>query len=99
MKPIFSIQNRHAIPEGCPDLPCIDNDTSNCYRSYFENACGDQSIFVFNRSTKEAALYCGDAGWKEVPVINSTPVGLTLSHDEGLWLNACLLAIQPARIL
>ena len=89
--PLFSVSNHH--PGGTNESPSIDGDNPNAYHSYFENMHGEQSLFVYRRDTKEAVLYCGDAGWQAFPVRDGIAQGLILSPDEETWLLACLKAI------
>ena len=64
------------------------------YHGYFENAYGEQLIFVFNMETKKAELWCGDAGWEQpFPVVNGLAKGLILSIEEQIWLQACWRAV------
>src|SRR5258708_472604 len=86
---IFTVSDHHvAAPEGRRP-PQINGDDPNTYHSYFENACGEQSLFVYRRETKKATLYCGDAGWVAFPVVDGRVVGLVLSPAEELWVQAC----------
>lgn len=90
--PLFIISNHHALPEGGNPPPRIDGDERDTYHSYFENAVGDQSLFVHRRGTGETLVYSGDAGWTAFPVVEGAAEGLVLSPDEELWLQACLRA-------
>jgi hypothetical protein len=88
---LFSVSNHHGGDGNEP--PFIDGNEPETYHSYFENAHGDQSLFIFRRKTREAVLYSGDAGWLAFPVIDGQVPGLVLSPDEVLWVAACLQAI------
>lgn len=38
---------------------------------YFENAHGEQLIFVYDHATQRGTLWCGDAGWEQpYPVVD-----------------------------
>ncbi|MEW5958119.1 MAG: hypothetical protein AB1801_10370 [Chloroflexota bacterium] len=39
---------------------------------------GEQSIFVYNRETRQAVLWCGDAGWQPYPVVDGRVPALKL---------------------
>jgi hypothetical protein len=56
---IFSVTNHHVASCGLP--PHIEDTSPNCYRGYFENEHGEQAIFVYDRASREATLYMGDA--------------------------------------
>lgn len=55
---IFTALNAHS--SGClpPELP-----EGNFRQSYFENAYGEQWLFLYNRDTGEARVRSGDIGW------------------------------------
>ena len=89
--PLFAVSNHHS-GDGI-EPPRIDGDDPTAYHGYFENMHGEQSLFVYRRDTKEAVLYCGDAGWEAFPVRDESVQGLILPPDEVLWLRACLKAI------
>jgi hypothetical protein len=56
---ILTIRNRHRQPG--PDLqPIVGQD---CYVSYFENAHGNQWIFVRPNGADRATLYGSTANW------------------------------------
>jgi hypothetical protein len=84
---IFQVSNHHV--ESCGKPPVIDGDAPNMRHSYYENVHGEQLIFTYNTSTKEALLYHGDAGWKPYAVIDGYAGGLILADDELTWLRAC----------
>ena len=87
-KPLFTVSNHHT--DSCGRPPGINGDTPNCYHGYFENALGEQFVFVYDRDTVKANLWCGDAGWeKPFPVANGLPEGLILSPEEQTWLQTC----------
>ena len=71
----------------------IDGDDPNTDHSYFENQYGEQSLFVFQRDTRVAKVYSGDAGWTAFLVVDGKVPGLILAPEEAIWLSACLMAI------
>ncbi len=95
-KPLFTVSNHHTPQCGQP--PALSGDEPNTYNSYFENSWGEQSIFVYNRETGQAVLWCGDAGWQTFPVVNGLVEGLILSSEEQIWLQACLDAVRDNRV-
>lgn len=67
---VFRMGNRHG--PGCGRPPHIDIDGSDggCYYGYFENAYGEQAIFVYDRRTRIGTLWMGDNGWENpAPVV------------------------------
>lgn len=97
---IFYATNKHSPVTG--ELPRIDANTPNRYHSYFENAYGEQLIFVFDFETEKGTLYHGDVGWgNQQPVHEGTAPQLVLDDAEMLWLRACWMAVteqQAARL-
>ena len=86
--PLFTVSNHHTGRCGRP--PAIKGDRANCYHGYFENTFGEQFLFVYDRDTGKADLWCGDAEWeKPFAVMNGLPEGLILSPEEQTWLQAC----------
>ena len=58
---LLEVRN-HSPPDGMP--PRIDPaHVDRCF-GYFENAFGEQALFVFDRTMRTATLYLGDAGWR-----------------------------------
>ena len=57
--PLFSVANHHV--DSCGTPPQIDESTPNRYLGYFENEHGEQTIFIYDRTTKKGTLYMGDA--------------------------------------
>ena len=89
--PLLKIRNRHAV--ACGDPPIVNSDDPHVYIGYFQNALGEQWIFVSNMETREARLYGGDIGWnKAQPVENGHVEGLVLRPEELAWLRACWIA-------
>ena len=86
-EPIFLVHN-HQVEE-CGDPPHI-TDNGDTYLSYWENVFGEQWIFVFDRTTKQARVYCGDAGWEETyEAIDGHVPGLVMHRAEQMWVAAC----------
>lgn len=95
-EPLLKIYNNH-VP-GCGDPPIIDSESGNNYIGYFENSFGEQWIFTFDLDTDTAILRGGDVGWNQTfDVTDGAKIGLSLGHDEQLWLQACLKAIRRRR--
>jgi hypothetical protein len=93
---LFTVSNHHGPDAGAP--PTLNGDNPKVYHSYFENFYGEQSLFVYDRVTQQAVLWCGDAGWHPYPVRNGRVDGLLLSAAEQLWLQACWQAVTgPGR--
>ena len=91
--PLFVVSNHHTAD--CGQAPALNGDEPNTYHVYFENSFGEQSIFVYNRDTRQAVLWCGDAGWQQpFPVVNGMAEGLILSPEEQNWLQACWEAVR-----
>ncbi len=93
--PLFTVSNHHMTNAGQP--PAVNGDDPNMYHSYFENAYGEQSIFQYNRDTKQGMLWCGDAGWSPYAVVNGQIEGLILAPEEQAWLRACWQAATGHR--
>ena len=85
---LLQVRNRHSAKAGIP--PRIDDLRSNQYVGYFENAYGEQALFVYDRDARTGIVYLGDAGW-ETPhaVVDGAVPDLVLSETESLWLRAC----------
>lgn len=60
---LFQVHNKQSASSGAP--PQIDGNIPNHYDSYFENAQGEQLIFIYDRETDKATLYHGDLGWDQ----------------------------------
>ncbi len=91
-EPLFTVSNHHGPDAGQP--PALNGDVPHLYHSYFENRYGEQSIFVYNRDTGQAVLWCGDAGWTPYLVVNGRVAELILADEELIWLRACWQAIS-----
>jgi len=94
-EPIFTVSNHHMTGS---EPPRITDAESNYYRGYFENAHGDQAIFLYSRATNESDLFVGDAGWRRFRVVNGNVEGLTLNQDELTWLRACWQAANVSSL-
>ena len=76
----------------------IDDADPDRYVGYFENPFGEQAVFVFDRGTRTATLYLGDAGWETGhAVIDGVVPDLVLGEAELLWLRACWQAATGKR--
>ena len=88
---LFSVSNKHVADCGKP--PHIDGDIPGSYYGYFEDAYGEQAVFVFDRQARIGTLWMGDNGWETpVSVIEGVTQGLVLDKAEAMWLKACWLA-------
>ena len=84
---LLEIDNCH-VDEG----PCWrQEDLAGKHVSYFENAYGEQWVFIFDAKTQLAELWGGDCGWKMIPV-TERGADVILNEAEKLWLQACWLA-------
>ena len=87
-EPILTIYNQHTAQCGRP--PSLTKASPNLYVGYFENPFGEQWIFTFDRTTREAQLRGGDVDWATVHVVRDERVdGLILAPEEAAWLQAC----------
>lgn len=94
---ILMIRNRHRQP--APDLqPIVGQD---CYVSYFENAHGNQWIFVRPHGDDRGLLYGSAVSWKPLEVADGTPEQLVpeLAFDdhEQSWLHTAWQASEAGR--
>lgn len=88
---VFQVSNHHAASCGAP--PAVDGDVAGRYHGYFENEYGEQTVFVYDRSTREGTLWIGDNGWESpAHVVGGKAEDLVLGETEALWLKACWLA-------
>jgi hypothetical protein len=86
--PLFCVRNHHSSDCGTP--PGIDDSSPSQYLGYFENQHGEQAVFVYDRDSRQAMLYLGDAGWeKPHQVLEGAVPDLILSETERLWVRAC----------
>ena len=77
-QPIFQVTNHHHDSAGRP--PYLDDTTPNQYRGYFENEYGEQSMFIYDRTTSRGKLYMGDSGWESpYDICDGEIVGLNLT--------------------
>lgn len=94
---LFSVRNKQSPASGEP--PSIDGNTPGRYHAYFENAQGEQLIFVFVREADTGTLYHGDMGWDHPQPVEEGGrcPDLILDEAETLWLRACWLAATAFR--
>ena len=85
--PFFAVTNHHTPSSGRP--PSVSADEPGAYHGYFENRHGEQFVFVYRHETREAVLWCGDAGWGSYAVVDGRVESLILSSEESTWLRAC----------
>jgi hypothetical protein len=95
-EPLLTIRNHHVPGSGDPTP--IDSESGNQYIGYFENAHGEQWVYVFDRVQEVATLRGGDIGWDNaVEVKDDGGAELTLGHEEQLWLYVCIEASGQIR--
>lgn len=88
---LFQVRNKHVADSGQP--PHIDANTPRRYYSYFENAQGEQLIFIYDYEANASTLYHGDLGWEHpCPVEDGKCRSIIMDEAEQLWLRACWLA-------
>ena len=87
---LLDLTNHHPAPG-----PVIERRPGR-YIGYFENAFGEQLVFVHDDGEGDATLYFGDADWepRRVSEANGLPnVGdLILNREERTFLCACWIA-------
>jgi hypothetical protein len=86
-KRLLEIDNHH-VDEG---PTWMMGDLAGKHVSYFENAYGEQWVFLYDGKTHQAELWGGDCGWKVIPVTEQG-AQVILNEAEQLWLRACWLA-------
>ena len=87
---IIEIHNGHIDDCGRPPA-MTKRSTDNFYCSYFESSCGDQWLFIFNRTTRTGYFWGGDIEWKRYEVRDNRvqDTDLILGDDEYQWLKLC----------
>jgi hypothetical protein len=86
-EPFFAMRNNHV--SGCGEPPLVRNEAPGRYYGYFENAYGEQWVFVYDRANKTAELRGGDVGRGQVfQVVGGRAPGLVLGQEEAHWLRA-----------
>jgi len=86
--PLFQVRNHHSA--SCGPSPHIDDHSPSQYLGYFENQHGEQAVFVYDRDSRQAIVYVGDAGWGiSHAVVDGAVPDLILSETERLWVRAC----------
>ena len=75
---VFTIWNNH-VGE-CNSPPDLSNANNKNYYGYYENQYGEQFVFVLNRKTGQASVYCGDADWGKAWPVVSEDVDVIVSH-------------------
>jgi hypothetical protein len=91
-----------------PAAAPVIEERAGRYIGYFENAFGEQLVFVHDRGEPDATLYLGDLDWepRRVSEASGLPdVGdLILNREERAFVCACWIAtawrrerVQPGR--
>jgi hypothetical protein len=95
MDELLDLTNHHPAP-----APAIEQRPGR-YIAYFENAFGEQLVFVHDDGGADATLYLGDVDWEPRRVSDAgglPEVGdLILNGDERAFLCACWLATASRR--
>jgi hypothetical protein len=92
---LLTIPNRHNDP--APRWEARPGDGR--YYGYFENAFGEQWVFVYDMNAERGVLSGGDLGWdgeRRVQDDGQVP-GLILNELERMWLRACWSAATAGR--
>ena len=93
---LLHVRNHHSAESGTP--PHLDDLRAGQYLGYFENDYGEQAVFVYDRDSRQAILYLGDAGWQTPhAVVDGGVPDLVLSETERLWVRACWQAATANR--
>jgi hypothetical protein len=94
---LFHVRNKQSPACGTP--PEIDGNTPHRYHSYFENAQGEQLIFLYDYESDQGTLNHGDLGWDQPhPAEEGGQCpSVVLDGAERLWLRACWMAATALR--
>ncbi len=89
---LLEIDNGH-VPS-CGPPPSLDG--ADYYVGYFENAYGEQWVFLGDRKTGKAVIRGGDVGWEtEHAVSLKEPCpNLILNPAEQMWIITCFMAMS-----
>jgi hypothetical protein len=79
---ILTIRNRHRQP--APDLHA--SVAPNAYVAYFENADGNQWIFVRPPASDRGQLYSSTTDWAPLEVAGTDQLAADLDDHERAWL-------------
>jgi hypothetical protein len=83
------LSGRHPVPEAI-------EERSGRYIGRFENAFGEQMVFVYDDGDAEGILYLGDVGWESCRVSEAGGLpdvaDLILNREERAFLHACWIA-------
>ena len=89
--PLIEIANQH--DESCGVAPSfMKRAKDDFYCSYFETACGDQLLFIFNRQPGMGYFWAGDVGWDCRTEISNNKIqnaNRILAPEEYAWLRLC----------
>lgn len=85
---MLQVRNHHLVEAGPP--PTTNDADLNQYTGYFENVCGEQAVFMFERTASTSGHYLGHASWENSDVvIDGVAPDLVLDEAELSWL--CVL--------
>ena len=98
---LLDLTNHHPAPAPAPAPAPVIERRPGRYVGYFENAFGEQLVFVHDAGAADATLYLGDVDWepRRVSDENGLPdVGdLILNREERAFLCACWIATASGR--
>jgi hypothetical protein len=86
-EPMLTVYNKH--PMRSEEPPHYDTREKGKYFGYFQNAEGEQWLFIYDRTTKTAILKGGDVDWPSEAVLTSSIAPYVLGSEEKQWLAAC----------
>ena len=91
---VFVAGNKHST--ACGEPPGTRNEgRAHRYYGYFENASGEQWVFVYDGETRRGVLQGGDVHWDKVHAVGEDGVvDLVLTDPERQWLAACWRAAR-----
>ena len=86
---VLRIVNIHAAE--CGTAPNVTNDGGRSHLGYFENAFGDQWLFVYDRATRTAEVRGGDLDWDTAFPVRDGVVDadLILASEVVSWIRLC----------
>lgn len=97
---LLEIANTHDESSGtAPSFMKRSKDEFYC--SYFESACGDQLIFIFNRQTRIGYFWSGGLGWDRRIEVSGNIIqdaDLIISREEFEWLRICWRAATDGEL-
>ena len=90
MDELLRLTNRHGV-----SAPAIEERPGR-YIGYFENAFGEQLVFVYDDSGPDATLFHGDVDWEPCRVSDASGLpnvgDLILTGEERAFVCGCWIA-------